>query len=59
MALTTQYLNSNALFPLYSYGGVDKLKGNIGDLLRNAILQNDYFKTIKEMSFDEIVQEIV
>ena len=44
---------------MYSYGGVDKLKGNIGDLLRNAILQNDYFKTIKEMTFDEIILEVL
>jgi hypothetical protein len=43
---------------MYSYGGADKLRGNLGDLLVNAIQQNDYFKTLQVMEFDEVIGEV-
>jgi len=43
---------------MYSYGGADKLKGNLGDLLRNAIISNNYFKSLSTMTFEEVINEI-
>ena len=31
---------------MHSYGGADKLRGNLGDLLVNSIQQNSYFKKL-------------
>ena len=44
---------------MYSYGGADKLRGNIGDLLRNAILNNNYYKTLATHSFEEVIDEVL
>ena len=47
--------NSNEPFPIHNYGAS---KGNFGDLLRNSIIQSDYFKTIKEFGYEQIIEEI-
>ena len=43
---------------MYSYGGADKLKGNLGDLLRNAIINNNYFKSLQTLTFEEVIEEV-
>jgi hypothetical protein len=49
---------SNNIFPIYRYGGADKLKGNLGDLIHNAIVRNSYYQTLEDLTFPQIIEEI-
>ena len=53
----TLKINQSFNFPIYSYSG-DKGKGNFSDLLRTSILQNQYFKSLVESKFEDLLEEV-